>query len=52
MEGKGRTSISIKDIEKCIKEILFEKDILPLYTPMSNGLYELPGNIITNKKRT
>lgn len=49
MEEGSRKSISIKDLERTLKEIIFEKDLRP-YRNLCNGLYELPGNIITNKK--
>jgi len=49
MEERGRKSISIKDIERVIKKIIFEEDLKP-YRNLGNGLYELPGCIITNKK--
>lgn len=35
----------IKTIEDCLKNA----DLLP-YKDLGNGLYELPGNIITNRK--
>lgn len=49
MEKGSRKSISIKDLERTLKEIIFEEDLKP-YRKLGNGLYELPGNIIANKK--
>lgn len=49
MEEGCRKSISLKDIERTLKEIIFEEDLKP-YRKLGNGLYELPGNIITNKR--
>lgn len=48
MEEGIRTQISIEDLERTIREIIFEEDLKP-YKKLGNGLYELPGNIITNK---
>ena len=48
MERECRESISLKDVERVFKEIIFEEDLKP-YRNLGNGLYELPGNIITNK---
>lgn len=48
--GEGiRKVLTLKDVERTIKEIIFEEDLKP-YRNLGNGLYELPGNIITNKK--
>lgn len=49
MERGCRKSISLKDVERVFKEIIFEEDLKP-YRNLGNGLYELPGNIITNKR--
>lgn len=49
MERGERTQISIEDLERTIKEIIFEEDLKP-YRTFGNNLYELPINIITNKK--
>ena len=48
MEKGSRKSITIKDLERTIREIIFEEDLKP-YKKLDNGLYELPGNVITNK---
>lgn len=40
---------TLKSIRRTIKDIIFEKDLQP-YKDLGNGLYELPGNIITNEK--
>ena len=49
MERGCGESISLKDVERVFKEIIFEENLKP-YRNLDNGLYELPGNIITNKK--
>jgi chaperonin cofactor prefoldin len=49
IEEGCRKSISIKDIERTLKEITSEEDLKP-YRNLGNGLYELSGCIITNKK--
>lgn len=49
MERRCGESISLKDVERVFKEIIFEEDLKP-YRNLDNGLYELPGNIITNKR--
>jgi hypothetical protein len=49
MERECRKSISLKDVESAFREIIFEEDLRP-YKDLGNGLYELPGNIITNKR--
>ena len=41
--------ISIKKIIKAFADISSEEDLQP-YKDLGNGLYELPGNIITNEK--
>jgi len=43
----GKTNLEI--IEKALKHIISEEDLQP-YKDLGNGLYELPGNIITNEK--
>lgn len=48
MERGCRKSISLKDVKRVFKEIIFEEDLKP-YRDLGNGLYELPGNTITNK---
>ena len=48
MERGCRKRISFKDVERVFKEIIFEEDLKP-YRNLGNGLYALPGNIITNK---
>lgn len=49
MERECRKRISLKDVERVFKEIIFEENLKP-YRNLGNGLYELPGNTITNKK--
>ena len=49
MERGCRKSISLKDVESALRKIIFEED-LRLYKDLGNGLYELPENIITNKR--
>ncbi len=49
MEEGCRKSISLKDVESAFREIISEGDLRP-YKDLGNGLYELPGNIITNKR--
>ena len=41
--------ISIERIIKALADISSEEDLQP-YKNLDNGLYELPGNIITNEK--
>ena len=41
--------ISIERIIKALADISSEEDLQP-YKDLGNGLYELPGNIITNEK--
>ena len=41
--------ISIEKIIKALADISSEEDLQP-YKDLGNGLYELPGNIITNEK--
>ena len=48
MEGGCRKSISLKDVESAFRKIISEEDLSP-YKDLGNGLYELPGNTITNK---
>ena len=48
MEGGCRKSISLKDVESALREIIFEEGLRP-YKDLGNGLYKLPGNTITNK---
>lgn len=41
--------LSIEVLIKTIKD-MFEEEELQLYKDLGNGLYELPGNIVCNKK--
>ena len=41
--------ITIKEIEKALESLCSEEDLKP-YKDLGNGLYELPGNVICNKK--
>ena len=41
-------TLNLKDLESAIREISSEEDLRP-YKELGNGLYELPGNVITNK---
>ena len=41
--------LTLEGITKTLESIISEKD-LQLYKDLGNGLYELPGNIITNEK--
>ena len=49
MEEEGRTVLTFKNIERILKTIISMED-LRLYKDLGNGLYELPGCIICNKK--
>ena len=49
MEKEGRTVLTFKDIERTLKTIISMEDLRP-YKYLGNGLYELPGCIICNKK--
>jgi hypothetical protein len=49
MEEEGRTVLTFKDIEKTLKTIISMENLQP-YKYLGNGLYELPGCIICNKK--
>ena len=41
--------LTLESITKALKNIISEEDLQP-YKDLGNGLYELPGNIITNEK--
>lgn len=41
--------LSIEAITEAVKD-MFKEEELQLYKDLGNGLYELPGNIICNKK--
>lgn len=41
--------LTVKSIVKALESICSEEDLQP-YKDLGNGLYELPGNIICNKK--
>ena len=41
--------LSIEVLIEAIKDMFNEKDLWP-YKDLGNGLYELPGNVICNKK--
>ena len=41
--------LSLESIIKVLESICSEEDLQP-YIDLGNGLYELPGNIICNKK--
>jgi hypothetical protein len=41
--------LSLESIIKALESICSEEDLQP-YKDLGNGLYELPGNIICNKK--
>ena len=49
MEEEGITVITLKDIESTLKMIVSMENLRP-YKYLGNGLYELPGYIICNKK--
>lgn len=41
--------LTVESITKALESICSEEDLQP-YKDLGNGLYELPGNIICNKK--
>lgn len=41
--------LSLESIIKALESICSEEDLRP-YIDLGNGLYELPGNVICNKK--
>ena len=41
--------LTLESITKALESITSEEDLRP-YIDLGNGLYELPGNIITNEK--
>ena len=41
--------LTLEGITKTLESIISEEDLQP-YKDLGNGLYELPGNIITNEK--
>lgn len=41
--------LTLESITKALESIISEEDLRP-YIDLGNGLYELPGNIITNEK--
>lgn len=41
--------LTVENIVKALESIFSEEDLRP-YIDLGNGLYELPGNIICNKK--
>lgn len=49
MYEEGITVLTFKDIERTLKMIVSMEDLRP-YKYLGNGLYELPGYIICNKK--
>lgn len=46
---KGWEELTIEKIRIVLEDMISEKDLLP-YKNLGNGLYELPGNIICDKK--
>lgn len=41
--------LTVESIVKALESICSEEDLQP-YKDLGNGLYELPGNVICNKK--
>lgn len=41
--------LTLKKIQRTLESMFSEEDLRP-YKDIGNGLYELPGNIICNKK--
>ena len=41
--------LTLEKIQRTLESMFSEEDLQP-YKDMGNGLYELPGNIICNKK--
>jgi hypothetical protein len=41
--------LTVESIAKALESICCEEDLQP-YKDLGNGLYELPGNVICNKK--
>ena len=48
---KGWEELTIEKIRIVLEGMISEKDLLP-YKNLGDGLYELPGNVICNKKKT
>ena len=49
MKRKNKKGISLKDLERTLRGITYEEDLMP-YKVLGNDFYKLPGNIITNKR--
>lgn len=46
---KGWEELTIEKIRIVLEDMISEEDLRP-YKSLGNGLYELPGNVICNKK--
>lgn len=49
VEKREGEVLSLKIIENALRSMFSEKELRP-YFPIGNGLYELPGCIITNEE--